>query len=139
MRFHSPLILFHVDLILFCASFIFTFFVLGASIAAQVHKGRVQQMAVYVVVGVDGLGGEIVVVKVRVRVAIYVWRKKYARIRVGYAQARVLGLVYFHLEYFEFVGQFLARFRAIVLDEQVEVALLVFGQVVRFAYLAKTL
>jgi hypothetical protein len=96
-------------------------------------------MTIDVMVSVDGLRGQIVIVKVRVRIAVDIGRKKYATIRVGDAQARILCLVYFHLQRFEFVGQLLARQFAIVFDEQIKVALLVLVQVEGFANLAKTL
>ncbi len=113
--------------------------VLGVVVAAAVLEGGVEEVAVDVVVGVDGLGGQVVVVEVGVGVAVDVGREEDAGEGVGDAQARVLGVVHDHLHGLEDAGKKATRFGAVVLDEKVEVALLVGGEVGGLADLAEAL
>ena len=95
-------------------------------------------MAVDVVVGLDRLGAQVVIIEVAIGIAVDVGREKDARPRVAHAQARILLVVDLHLQDLELIGQLFARLRAIVLDQQIEVALVVLAQVMRLTDLTET-
>jgi hypothetical protein len=73
-------------------------------------------VTVDVVVSVYCFGGQIVVVEVRVRVAVNVGRKEYARVWIGNSKTWVFGFVYFNLKRFELGRQFFSGFGAVVFD-----------------------
>lgn len=114
-------------------------FVLVVLVASQVDKRLIENVTVYVVVCVDCFRGQVVVVKVTIRIAVDVGCKKYARIRISYTQAWILCFVHFHLQLRKLVRNLLPRSTAIVFDEQIKIALFVFRQIERFVYFSEAL
>lgn len=91
--------------------------VLVVGVAAEIDERAVENVRVDVLVSVDRFGGEIVVVKVRVGIAVDVGREEDARERVGDAQARVLGLFGLHLKSLELARQLAACLATVVLNK----------------------